>query len=129
VLLRSFLMNRIFASFVLPIMASCGQMNKTLAPIPSYAIYKKPNKTLQLMRKSSAKKHAERFRTTELKWQAHPMVPMSNSFIKATGQFWKLIAALVPLGAVGAILIYQEWFSNKVTVFAGRLLPFSAIAA
>ena len=59
-------MNRIFASFALLIMASCGQMNKTLAPIPSYAIYKKPNKTLHLCGIAQRKKHAELFRTSEL---------------------------------------------------------------
>ncbi len=51
-----------------------------------------------------------------------------DSFIKSTGQFWKLIAVLVPLGALGVILIYQEWFSEKVTVFTGRLLPITAVA-
>jgi len=56
------------------------------------------------------------------------MFQMNDSFIKTTGQFWKLVAGLVPFCAVGVILTYQQWFSSKVTVFTGRMLPFSAVS-
>ncbi len=44
-----------------------------------------------------------------------------NGFIKTTNQYWKYIGSILPLLILGLIFLYQQFISDYVTIFQGKL--------
>ncbi len=56
------------------------------------------------------------------------MILPDESFIKTTGQYWKMIFSMSSMTVIGIVLIYQAWFSEEITIFTGDFIPFTLIA-